>query len=37
MNIDLRSIYAALLDDWLGVDSSKVLGKSFSKAKVLRS
>jgi len=36
MNVDLRSIYAALLDDWLGVDSSKVLAKSFPKAKVLR-
>jgi uncharacterized protein (DUF1501 family) len=36
MNVDLRSIYAALLDGWLGVDSSTVLGKSFPKAKVLR-
>jgi uncharacterized protein (DUF1501 family) len=36
MNVDLRSIYAALLDDWLGVDSSKVLAHSFAKAKVLR-
>ena len=36
MNVDLRSIYAALLDDWLGVDSSTVLGKSFPKTKVLR-
>ena len=26
----------ALLDDWLGVDSSKVLTRSFAKAKVLR-
>jgi uncharacterized protein (DUF1501 family) len=36
MSVDLRSIYAALLDDWLGVDSTAVLGKSFPKAKVLR-
>jgi uncharacterized protein (DUF1501 family) len=36
MNVDLRSIYAALLDDWLGVASSKVLAKSVPKAKVLR-
>jgi uncharacterized protein (DUF1501 family) len=36
MNIDLRSIYTALLDDWLDVDSSKVLANSFPKAKVLR-
>jgi uncharacterized protein (DUF1501 family) len=36
MNVDLRSIYAALLDDWLDVDSSKVLANSFPKAKVLR-
>jgi uncharacterized protein (DUF1501 family) len=37
MKIDLREIYAAILDDWLGVDSSKVLAGSFAKAKVLRS
>ena len=34
--VDLRSIYAAILDDWLGVNSSTVLGKPFPKAKVLR-
>jgi uncharacterized protein (DUF1501 family) len=36
MKIDLREIYAAILDDWLNVDSSKVLGNSFPKAKVVR-
>jgi uncharacterized protein (DUF1501 family) len=36
MNVDLRSIYATLLDGWLGVDSSAILGKPFPKAKVLR-
>jgi uncharacterized protein (DUF1501 family) len=36
MKIDMRSIYAALLDDWLGVDSKTVLGASFSKAKILK-
>jgi hypothetical protein len=35
MSIDLRSIYASLLDDWLGVNSSAVLGKPFAKTKVL--
>jgi uncharacterized protein (DUF1501 family) len=36
MNVDLCSIYAALLDDWLTIDSTKVLAKSFPKAKILR-
>jgi uncharacterized protein (DUF1501 family) len=35
MSVDLRSIYAALLNDWVGVNSSTVLGKSFPKIKVL--
>lgn len=36
MNIDMRSIYATLLDDWLSVDSKTVLGASFPKIKVLK-
>ena len=36
MKIDLRQIYAAILDDWLNVDSSAVLGNPFPKAKVLK-
>jgi uncharacterized protein (DUF1501 family) len=37
MNVDMRAIYAAILDDWLGIDSASVLGGAFAKAKVLRS
>jgi uncharacterized protein (DUF1501 family) len=29
--IDFRSVYASLLDDWLGVDSRLVLGDKFAK------
>ena len=28
---DFRRVYAALLDDWLGVDSKAVLGDAFEK------
>ncbi len=31
---DFRSVYAAVLDNWLGVDPVKVLGKGFDPAKV---
>jgi len=30
--IDFRSVYAAVIEDWLGADSKLVLGKSFPKA-----
>ena len=36
ISIDLREIYAAVLEDWLGVDSSEVLGGSFAKTAILR-
>jgi uncharacterized protein (DUF1501 family) len=29
-NVDFRSVYAALLDDWLGIDSQSILGEKFS-------
>jgi uncharacterized protein (DUF1501 family) len=35
MKIDMRAMYAAILEDWLGVEMSGVLGGSFSKADVL--
>lgn len=34
-NVDFRSIYAALLDDWMKVKSEKVLGRAFRPALVL--
>ncbi len=32
--LDFRSVYAAILTDWLGVDAKKVLGGEFAAAKV---
>ncbi|WP_428388108.1 DUF1501 domain-containing protein [Mucisphaera sp.] len=34
-NIDFRSVYATLLDDWLGLDSRAALGKRFRTLPVL--
>jgi uncharacterized protein (DUF1501 family) len=36
MRIDLREIYAAVLDDWLEVNSVEVLGGAFAKVIRLR-
>jgi uncharacterized protein (DUF1501 family) len=35
--IDFRQVYAAILDQWLGVPSKEVLGKAFEPAAVLQS
>ena len=35
MQIDFRSVYAALLDNWLSVDSKEILGGSFDKPAIL--
>jgi len=35
-NVDFRSIYASVLEDWMGAPSEKVLGKQFRKAKIIR-
>jgi uncharacterized protein (DUF1501 family) len=35
-HIDFRSVYAAILDGWLGVDSKTVLGKEYPTVKVLK-
>ena len=32
--LDFRQVYAAVLDDWLGVSSKDVLGATFEKATV---
>ncbi len=34
-NTDFREVYAAILEDWMGADSKAVLGKKYTKAKVL--
>jgi uncharacterized protein (DUF1501 family) len=36
MNVDMREIYAAVLEDWLGVNAATVLGGSFVKTKLFR-
>jgi len=33
MNTDFRSVYATLIDKWLGADSKPVLGGEFSHMK----
>jgi uncharacterized protein (DUF1501 family) len=35
-NVDFRSVYASVLDQWLKGDSKKVLGETFKAAPVLR-
>ncbi|MCP4776457.1 MAG: DUF1501 domain-containing protein, partial [Planctomycetaceae bacterium] len=30
-NIDYRSVYATVLEDWLGVESTEILGQPFKK------
>lgn len=34
--IDFREFYASVLDDWLGVDSSVILGQKYNKLSVLQ-
>jgi uncharacterized protein (DUF1501 family) len=36
-SIDLRQVYAAILEDWLKVDSASVLGERFQKCALMRS
>lgn len=35
-NVDFRSVYAGILDQWLEADAAKVLGQSFKAAQVIR-
>lgn len=35
--VDFRSLYAAVLEDWMGADSSQILGRSYRKAKLFKS
>jgi len=34
---DFRQVYAAVLDQWLGVSSKEVLGEVFQPVEILRS
>ena len=34
-NIDFREVYSAILNDWMGADSTAILGKKYKKADVL--
>lgn len=34
--IDFRTVYAAVLNEWLGIDATQVLGKGFAPAKVFQ-
>ena len=36
-NVDFRSVYAGILEDWMGANSQNVLGDSFRKARLIRS
>jgi uncharacterized protein (DUF1501 family) len=36
MNIDMREVYAAVLEDWLGVASASILGGPFQKARLFQ-
>jgi uncharacterized protein (DUF1501 family) len=33
--VDFRSVYTAILADWMGADANKVLGKTYRKAQVI--
>jgi uncharacterized protein (DUF1501 family) len=35
-NVDFRSVYATVLEDWMGATSQQVLGRAWPKAKVLK-
>ena len=33
--VDFRSVYTAVLEDWMGADAREVLGKTYRKAQVI--
>ena len=35
-SLDFRSLYAAVLEDWMGAESAAVLGRRYPKAKIIR-
>ena len=34
-NVDFRSIYSAVLEDWMGAPAGRILGREYRKARVL--
>jgi uncharacterized protein (DUF1501 family) len=34
--VDFRQVYATMIEEWLGADASKVLGKKFETIKMFR-
>ena len=35
-NVDFRSVYAAVLEDWMAAPATKILGRQYPKAKILK-
>ena len=35
-SVDFRSVYTAVLEDWMGAPADKILGKQFKKAKIIK-
>jgi len=35
MQVDFRSVYASVLDDWMGMDAAKVLGRRYPKLELV--
>jgi uncharacterized protein (DUF1501 family) len=35
-NLDFRSVYAAVLEDWLGAPSAKILGRKYPRPKIIK-
>ena len=35
-NVDFRSVYTAVLEDWMGAPGEKILGKAYKKAKIMK-
>jgi uncharacterized protein (DUF1501 family) len=35
-NVDFRCVYAAVLEDWMGASSEKILGRGYKKAKIIK-
>jgi uncharacterized protein (DUF1501 family) len=35
-NVDFRSVYATVLEDWMGAPAAEILGRAYRKAKILK-
>ncbi|MHC4210303.1 MAG: DUF1501 domain-containing protein [Planctomycetota bacterium] len=35
-NVDFRSVYAAILEDWMGAPAAKILGREYRRARIFR-